>query len=640
MRNKLKQAAWKKGIDFLLFQQENDGGFASASTTKIDNFSGAARNNTVFYPALMMDALKNFSNKNIDEIRKKVKQYLLDQRNKDWSYNFWKKGSLEYSKIRIPNDLDDTFVVLTALQNFDRKIFTAGDLAKITKILTDNEDNEGGPYRTWMIDSSVNKRWVEVDLAVNVNIANYLSLNEISLPKLDKYIDNKLAKNEFGSKYYVSVYPVIYFLSRYYCGRYQKNVWNWLLKNQKGDGSWGGILDTSLALNALYNFGERGRKIERGIEFILNTQNTDGSWRAEAFCFDQIVDSRQSYSGSESLTTGFCLEILGKMMPVEKKYFKETENKKENPNFFNEYKGIIDKAKNNFTSLPKSLARESIKFLNEITQKDKDGEIVLLPYFFWVSLRENKEKISAEMIEQLCLASLYGWMAYTIYDDFLDEEAKIKLLPVANFCLRELTNIYHILGEEKLFGDFINQMEEANIWEVGNCRFDREKIDLNKLPKKIHLDFLADKSIGHALGPVVILKKIGLENYFDLAEFFENYLIARQLNDDAHDWEEDLKRGQLNFAGLLVLKDYANKYKDKKFDLEKKINNLRLIFWQKTIKMIVKQIRRSTRQARLFRKKIDILDESFLENKLLSLEKSANKALIESNEAMEFIKNY
>lgn len=91
----------------------------------------------------------------------------------------------------------------------------------------------------------------------------------------------------------------------------------------------------------------------------------------------------------------------------------------------------------------------------------------------------------------------------------------------------------------------MNKMEIANIWEKRQCHISDFRIDITDLPT-YPANYRANKSLPHALGPITLLYQCGYtlrsNETQTLISFFQNYLHARQLNDDAHDWQFDLEK--------------------------------------------------------------------------------------------------
>ena len=233
-------------------------------------------------------------------------------------------------------------------------------------------------------------------------------------------------------------------------------------------------------------------------------------------------------------------------------------------------------------------------------EKISDRKITMLAYEFHEVLYKKGLFVPPDVIEPLSLANLFGWMAYKTYDDALDGEDGAALIPCANFFLRALTEIYYSLGAHAmgiipLFKDMMNRIDNANAWEQHHCR-----IFTFPLPSFGDHRTLADRSIGHAMGPLAMLLFAGYDpsgkEYKNTESFFRHYLIARQLHDDAHDWEQDLLRGRVNSIGVIVLGSFKEKYSDAA------LPQLKKIFWKEVIDGVVHMISFHIAAARRARK--------------------------------------
>ncbi|MCK5021843.1 MAG: terpene cyclase/mutase family protein [Candidatus Pacebacteria bacterium] len=632
----------EQSIDFLLKNQEKNGSFLSLSSPSINNFKNTRKYHSVFPTSLILSSLSELDDLKSKKIISKGIKFLLTQKSDVWSFNYWVRNSEESKKLPYPDDLDDTFCAISTLFLNKPEIFDGEVLANIINILTFTEKQEGGPYKTWIVPSDTEEIWKDVDLVVNSNIAYFLLLQEISLPKLNKFIESKIDKEEYITPYYPTPYTAIYFISRYYKGKKVEKIKKYLFKKQNKNGSWNNPLNTALAVSALLNLGESPKKVDKAINY-LNKNNENGKWKAYAFCIDPVINKKTYYAGSPTLTTAFCLEAMNKYKKVLEIKKTKIENKKTNDQK-QIYNKIIKKTKNIFSKLDDDLKNQTLKSLEKINKHKSRFEIILLPYFFKSSLKkEFAKKLSDEMIINLGLANLLGWIAYTIYDDFLDEEGNPKKLSIANVCLRELTLIFEkILPYETGFFDFfkktMNEIDSANTWETTNCR----GIDLKNIPDYSNYKRLADRSMGHALGPTAILFSLGYkESSLEIKntiKFFENYIITKQLNDDAHDWEIDLKNQHISPACALVLKKWT---KNKELDIERDLEQLQSIFWNKTIIKLCNDVLKHSQKARMSIKKLKIINNFKIFEKILERqEKSAQKALDEQKKTLQFLKTF
>lgn len=639
------------GVSFLERTQMRDGGFASFSSSSQAKFIREKTYRSTFPVSLILSCLNEVSSvphiqvPDIQILSQKIKdqaaKFLLSQKSEHWSFNYWARDSEEAATLPYPDDLDDTFCALSALYAHNPHLINASALAKIIPLLTFTEEKEGGPYRSWLVPADSKSAWTDIDLAVNSNVAYFLSLQEIDLPEIVALVEKAIDTKNYSSPYYPSAYPIIYCISRFYRGEKTEKLRAFLFEKQGKNGAFENPLNTALSVSAFLRLGGDSKKLTKSIRYIQQHQK-NGSWQAHAFCLDPAISRQTYYAGSPALTTAFCLEALALYEKARaQKNAREASDKKTEAL----RKEIIRRAKKKFSSFSTNLQKESLSRLEKTLLGDKDGSIVLLPYFFTTSLKESGVKISEEMVVSLGLANLYGWIAYTIYDDFLDDEGEPKLLSLANACLRELTGVFLGIaqkdaGFEEIFTKIMDKLDSANAWEISNCRTKNTRI----IPEYGNLIHLAERSLGHALGPLAILCSLGHRS--DSSEmkhakqFFENYLIARQLNDDAHDWEEDVKRGHINSVCAELIRQMNKKTLPESFT-EEELLAMRNVFWNKTIDDVAAQILSLGKSARkALRKMESVKDTALFEKLLLPIENSAKEALKEKDQTLAFLKAY
>ncbi len=155
-----------------------------------------------------------------------------------------------------------------------------------------------------------------VDPVVNANIFSYLAMQTGGDDALCRYLVNvsSSGSSNGSSVFYESPNIFAQAFSRAYvqgAACLEPGVPNLrasLLARQQPDGSWGNSLETAWALSALSNLGARRDALDRAVRFLLNQQNSDGSWKQEAWW--SLVTSGYWF-GSPDVTTGFVLEALG-----------------------------------------------------------------------------------------------------------------------------------------------------------------------------------------------------------------------------------------------------------------------------------------------------------------------------------------
>lgn len=275
-------------------------------------------------------------------------------------------------------------------------------------------------------------------------------------------------------------------------------------------------------------------------------------------------------------------------------------------------------------------------------------EILLLPYIFSQSFEEG---FSEELLIDLGAANLWGWLAYTIYDDFLDDEGKIEQLSGANLALRELSQIFNNLENGfpqknilATFHEAMDTVDAANTWEVKNCRSkitNDEFILPTTSPDYQNFQNLHQRSIGHGLGPFTLALISGIkkdsEKFKNIYQFIKSYIIAKQLNDDINDFWEDLKNGQINSVVATVLIIWQKKYPNKNIiHLENDAALINEIFYQEIAAEVLNKIIEESQVAQKSLKNFNEKAPALLFKIIEDLQSSAAMALKAKTENEKF----
>lgn len=644
----------QKGIGFLEVRQKIDGRFSSY-TSNFKRFGEVKETQSIFFTSLILYSLGSLSGSlSLDKLREKSIKFLMDERSRYCSWNYWKRNSPESRIMPYPDDLDDTCCALSAIYMNKKKAVTPKIIANVIALLTACECQEGGPYYTWLVSSEASGDWKDVDLAVNSNIAYFLSLQGIILPNLVLSTEKAIRENKYDSPYYTSSFSVIYFISRWYGGKLKKRIISYLLDRKLENNSWGDCLDTSLAICSLINLGYEKKELQSSIQYLINHQEK-GKWGSYPFVVERIEKKKIFYSGGAELTTAFCLEALQKFIDCSKPIIRKKNRNKINkdcaPKRITEL--VIKETRKRFFDISPEMKKIFEKIQEKILKKDKMGEIILLPYYFQKSFYRKNSVVNEEILVKLGSANLYGWIAYAIYDDFFDKKGNPRWLSVANVCLREVTSIYYSLfgknGCWPIFSRILDNMDNANSWEVNYCRAKAERgcfFIPDNFPDYKNFSFLSDRSMGHALGPIAILFLLGYKvdsgEVQSVLGFFRNYIIARQLNDDVHDWEGDLQRGNLSPVVTKIAVYIKKKYPQKtSLCWKKDKTRLQEAFWKEIVTDFLLIILRNTRQSKkMLTKTAAFKRNNELEKLLVPISKSARYALREQREIMRFLRAY
>ncbi len=499
-------------------------------------------------------------------------------------------------------------------------------MASYTSHLISSEIKPGGPYYTWIVSKTLRPKWNDVDIVVNFNIGFFLRLQEISLPPLNKLAEGFIKKPFIKSKYYLSPIITFYFLSKFYDGNCELEACQEILKHQNPNGLWSNDLETALALSTLIRFGAKKEGLQKAISHLLKISEQK-NWRVYPLYVEEYIRGKPVVAGSSYLTASFILEALTL-------FFKKEENQKKVPDdaLLLLQKEIKMWVRQSLRQFPHQLFLQAEKILDPLLQTDHLNSITLIPYYV---IRSLGQSIPEKFHILLGQASLYGTLSYTIYDNLLDHELPIESLLIANHSNREMLKIYENLSSSKSL-EFIHQilleMELANAWEIQNTRLIKsaKKWSVLSLPNYGDFSILAEKSIGIAIAAIYFIGP-------KIKKYYHHYLIARQLNDDAHDWWSDLEAGRLNSVSTEIIKSYTCS-SIQKLNLKNKEKTFQKIFAEKTIISVSEKILYHLDKARDVLGKIENLrDRSYFEKLLQPLYMAARRALAEQKQVKQFL---
>ncbi len=455
---------------------------------------GSFDEHTTFITSLIVIALAPLTHDlAVRDMLQRATTFLMAEFNEASCINYWKRSSPQYLTHRCPDDLDVLSVTLTALHLAGHTDFVTNKLASYSKILILSETTLGGPYYTWIHPHPRPAEWSDVDVVVNANIAHILKLQNVELPNLNAFIESALTS--LISAYYPPL-SALYFISKGYSGTHTQEFITRTLSYTPQN-----ILERALRVTTLINFGYPPTLLHEDIQALARNH----TWETFPLYLERDKGGKHTHVGNPALTHALTLEALHLATQCNK---------------------------------PAHLTIETPH---------------LLPQAFYDHLVPSlKKQLNKATITTLCKATEHGWRAYTIYDNILDHEAPVSQLSEANTHLRATTSLFcEALADSPHLStilSLLDTIDQANRWEYEHCYKPAVRPDYGSH----HV--LAEKSIGHACGPLTIMIRLGFTpdspEYQHLHTFFVHYLIARQMNDDAHDWPDDLKRGFINSASV------------------------------------------------------------------------------------------
>ena len=317
-------------------------------------------------------------------------------------------------------------------------------------------------------------------------------------------------------------------------------------------------------------------------------QLSDGSWPIDYIC--QGEKANLTY-GSAGLSTAAMVANLSSATATAS-----------DPDYYTQLAGI---AQSDAAALDPLIGQVLQSSLTKLITADTTYEIGPLAERFAATL-DAPRKPKAQTLQTLGLANLYNWVAYTIYDDFLDDEGDRRLLPAATVAMRKAVQLFGEAVPDPAFAARVQHtftaIDTANAWELANCRFavHNNTIQVGAIPSYGKLQVLYGRSLSHGLPIIGTLLAAGFTNdspaVTAIAHSFQHYLIIRQLNDDLCDWEDDLHNGHISYVVAQLLHDAH--IEPGKHPLDSLHTTLQPTFWTKSLAVIDSTLQEHANKAR------------------------------------------
>lgn len=488
---------------------------------------------------------------------------------------------LEDKNQRFSENVALHFLILGSLAHHKPGFITGEVLARTVELLTSLEQAEGGPYY-----SSIDTKEVELD--TNIAIAYFLASQDIEIPSLTQLIEEATSNNDFKTKHLGSNLVLMYVTSLFYQGDRRQEL-----------------------LSHIYNTSPQNELEEE---------------------LKSIIEHFPIKTTSSETTFQFT--------PEEEVFMKK----------------IFDHAEERFRDLPKDMRDLVLEVMKKTIRGNPDKQMSLMTLYLRQALGEQGREIPDELLVETSLANIFYWTAFIIYDDFWDEDDKAypRALPVANLFARHYSTYFTTLfppekGFTEFFQTLMDKLDSANNWETTSCR---ARVEGNTfyipetLPEYGSYEQKYEPASGHILGSVALFLKLGFTiesaEVTNLIGYFRHYLIAMQLNDDAHDWEEDLERGTLSTVVVMILEEIKKKFPDKTIlDLEKDKELITDIYWFTVIQRACTEAIHHTTKSREALAQISLITNSTPLAKYIDKpDRIAQQALDEYTRSVEFLKNY
>ena len=225
----------------------------------------------------------------------------------------------------LPQDLDSTALCSLVIgphpwillgRNVPRILANRDEKGRFTTwVLAEDEPDVASPFR------------IEADPVVNANVIAYLG-DHPDTRDAQRWLEALITegKLEGSSKWYPDTVTICYAITRAMVriapalDQVRPVLSDSILGLRDENGDFGNILQTALAMSALYNVGSLERiDAKRQAERLIGSQREDGSWPELLAFGDQSLKwgaIGQIGHGSEAVTSAFCIEGLERLVEV------------------------------------------------------------------------------------------------------------------------------------------------------------------------------------------------------------------------------------------------------------------------------------------------------------------------------------
>jgi len=549
--------------------------------------------------------LHTFSYINNDEFigfKKTLITYLKEEV-KDYSFNYFtKKFNQTNTEFLLPDDLDDTSLLLSSLTRnnvpIDPKFFI-----KIINL----ETSEGGPYISWYISKKPKyAKWMDIDPVINAHLLYLCSLNNIKLKSTEEYIIKCFKENKLNSPYYSGELFFMFYLAKYLASSNNAEIRKLLVKKVKK------LIFKKLNKidKILYGLtiNYLGEKLSSDkFKEITSFQERDGSVSEFAICTDYPYDGAQTYTSNKAVITALWLELIIKQKDISKVKPHTLSKGKVN----SIYKIISKRTKKLInTELDKTIFKS---FILDKYPLDAEYKVINLPISIALDLKPLLKEEDINLLSVFCTAGYFGWIAYTILDDYLDNKTWSPVGPIINLLNRlQYKYLDNLFNNRKISKEILNGFLVTDEYYYNEAIQTLRNIKSYTYIEKRMQAFLTIMKFLPLLLEKREHKRIGNLLY----KLLRNIQIIDQLNDDAHDWEEDIGKNIITYVTSKLINQ------DKK---KKEIKDYTLLFWN----IVMPQVIESCKKVYLESKKL--LKTTNFKNIALILDKSFNP-MLEANE--------
>lgn len=303
-------------IALIRARQRSTGEFATSVSRTSQRLDGPLEElTTPFDTTFVMDCLRHVHHPEVPAIRDRAAQFLVKAMTPDGVW-YWADPVLLQQWLAHWPDADDTACCSYALRTMG---IEPPELARNQQLLLGHRDPRGA-FLSWL-DHGKRPQGNDVDTVVNANVVLYLGETPETRRAIE-HLNHVIASNaeHHSYWYYLDHLTLYYAISRaLHAGvsglePSRRFLVERTLQRRDPDGSFGGDLQTALAIATLINCGARS-EVGPAVEVLASRQHDDGGWTAHALYAAQRPPFPGIFifwCGSTALTTALCVEAIAR----------------------------------------------------------------------------------------------------------------------------------------------------------------------------------------------------------------------------------------------------------------------------------------------------------------------------------------
>lgn len=605
--------------------QQNNGAFQSFSTATPESVD------SIYFTSLILLSLATIPKKDyppeITSIVDRALHFLLTNSSISTTWNYLPRNTFS----PYPDDVDDTFLALSAIEHWKKDYLTPERFAHITNTLIRCEVAPGGPYKTWITEANSNPPWNDVDYVVNTTIHRWLCAHNIDLHPLQTFLNTQNASQNTSSLYYHNKFFVGYLIDT-------PEKLSVTEKEEMGELSNNGhpiekiisaiqCIRTNIRIDTVSN--NQSHKHDTHLSHYYEELITRALSHKVPFDFyiEKIESTKYHYAYCTAMEIALCIELLVTTSAVANKkcsaqYLLVTESATTNQLYSRalEHLSQVRETVSSIFSDSENIRDFFVKQLDLLIKKSPNE--LLLPYYYYESLHSHLQKrITPAELVTISSAHAVGVITFTLQDEICDRHISPEQIPYVTSGSIAMESLF----QRALFQIASHESLRVILYRM-NTALIRETRQDNNTP--LSRGELGNKSIGLVCGILAIITIVGgnysAEDSEKIVHIFSKYLSARQLLDDCHDWPDDHAAGRTTWVTQEINTDprpayfwnhvFPKAYHETIADL-------------KTCKEIISSLRMTR-------------DTSFLAQIIDTIEATFTKTYSERNHVLQFICTY